>query len=449
MTRMPRLAIGTIQPGADLQAMLWALIEVFRRAGLQVQSFLSRSHFPKNPGVAAVTGTNVRHLDSWLMSPEICRDLFERGVNYADLALVEGQFAPAAGEGRCGGRLEPLCRWLDLPRLIVLDSSQIGPCNLPLRPRFGDALLLDRVAGSRRLACLTTELESLWGMPVVGSLPELTRLRRRLECVEPGDPLPPELCQSLGDQLAASSRLERIWELAVQRELPQRPGGCGCLVEIFPKLTVAIAYDEAFHCYFPDTLDLLELRGATVVAFSPLRDEAIPDGTDIVYLGCGHPELHARALSENHCISASIRNHVRSGGRVYAEGGGAAYLCQQMETPDGEQRRMVGILPAVAKLQRSPISPVPVEVTLAKASWLGRPGARLRGYTSTKWRLEPFGPPAGLLAGDQRQYDLIGNASVVGSLLHLNFAAQPQCLHHFFYPQRYTAAATDPWAVAR
>ncbi len=51
--------------------------------------------------------------------------------------------------------------------------------------------------------------------------------------------------------------------------------------------------DDAFHCYFPDTLDLLELRGATVCDFSPLRDERLPVDTDIVYFGCGRPDLFA------------------------------------------------------------------------------------------------------------------------------------------------------------
>ncbi len=414
-----------------------------------MQSFLSRSHFPRHLGAATVTGTHVRHLDSWLMSPQVCRELFERAANAADLTLVEGQFAPATGSDMCGGRLEPLCRWLDLPRLLVVDGSAVQPCSIPMRPRFGDGLLLDRVAGPRHLAFLTTELESLWGIPVLGALVDRPGLRRKLNRLAAGSCFPPELSAALADQLITTCRLERIWEIAVGREMPEPLPRCRCLVEIFPKLTVAIAYDEAFYRYFPDTLDLLELRGATVVDFSPLRDEAIPQGTDIVYLGCGHPELYARALSENHCISASIRSHIRSGGRVYAEGGGAAYLCQQMETPAGDFRRMVGIFPAVARLRRSPAVSTAVEVTVAKPSWLGLPGTRIRGYTNPNWQLEATGPPASLLGESQRCGDLICSSSAVGSLLHLNFAAQPHCFRHFFYPLRCRGVATDPWAAVR
>lgn len=449
MSQLPRLAVGTIQPGADPQPILWALTEVFRRAGLQVQSFLSRSHFPALCGAAAVTGTSVRHLDSWLMSPEVCRDLFRRGAHAADLALVEGQFSLATGTGFWGGRLEPLCRWLDLPRLIVIDASQLATCNLPTRPRLGDGLLLDCVLGPRHLAALTTELESLWGIPVLGALEQLPRLRRQLKQAATGGRVSHELCDSLGDAFVSRCRLDRIWELAHQRDLPEQPARCRCLLQLAPRLTVAIAYDEAFNCYFPDTLDLLELRGAAVVDFSPLRDEALPEGTDIVYLGCGHPERFARALSENHCIGASLRNHVRSGGRIYAEGGGAAYLCQQMETREGGLCRMAGILPAIARLVRPPADPAPVELTLAHPSWLGVVGTKLRGYRNANWQFESAGPRAGLVAEAGCENDLIGSFSALGSLLHLNFAAQPHFLHQFFFPHCCHHATRDPWAAAR
>jgi cobyrinic acid a,c-diamide synthase len=212
---------------------------------------------------------------------------------------------------------------------------------------------------------------------------------------------------------------------------------------------VAIAFDEAFNRYFPDTLDSLEVCGAAVLDFSPLRDETIPKGTDIVYFGCGQPERFARTLSENHCMAAALRNHVRSGGRIYAEGGGAAYLCQQMEVTPGHPHRMVGLLPATAHFVTSDMPPVPVELTLAEPSWLGLPGTKVRGYRNSHWRLEPICSSAGLIREVGHRNELIGSLSAVGSLLHLNFAAQTQCLHHFFYPYRCRRVPADPWADIR
>ncbi|MCL4191118.1 MAG: hypothetical protein KJZ87_05190 [Thermoguttaceae bacterium] len=433
MTGLPRVAIGTIQPGYNAQPVVWALLEALRRNGIQVQSFLSRACFPDYDGAAAVTGLTPRHLDSWLMSPEMCSDAFRRGVEAADFAVVEGQFSPAVHCG-IGGSLETLCHWLDLPRLAVIDAAQLEPCRLPARPDV-DGLLLDGVSGDAHRARLTTELETLWGIAVLGSLDRQPALRARLDSLPKGSRPPPDLCRRLGDDLLRHWRPIRLAELACCRLPTSLSSKCRCRQPSRP-LTIAVAYDEVFHYYFPDTLDSLEARGASIVDFSPLRDEHLPPGADIVYFGCGHPELHAGALAENHCIKSAIRGHLRCGRRIYAEGGGLAYLCQELETPEGDQVRMVGLVPAKARLTAAPISPQPVEITVAQSTWLGERGTRLRGYHNSTWELEPHAPLVSLALEPEFRYDLVGSYQFVGSLFHFNFAAQPEFLERFFSPYR-------------
>ena len=140
-------------------------------------------------------------------------------------------------------------------------------------------------------------------------------------------------------------------------------------------LRVAVAYDDAFRGYFPDTLDLLELRGATVCEFSPLRDERLPADTDIVYFGCGHPERFLPELAENDCMLLALKGHLCSGRRMYAECGGLAYLCQQLEMPDGLCWPMVGALPVTAQFHDAIEPPKPVELNLATDTWLAPAGA--------------------------------------------------------------------------
>ena len=118
-----------------------------------------------------------------------------------------------------------------------------------------------------------------------------------------------------------------------------------------------------------------------MVDFSPLRDENLPPQADIVYLGCGHPEQFAAALAENHCMIAALRSHLRAGRRIYGEGGGAAFLCQRMETPEGEFKWMAGVLPAVARLVRDPLPGKPVEARLGAAE-LARPQRRPTAWLS-------------------------------------------------------------------
>jgi cobyrinic acid a,c-diamide synthase len=353
----------------------------------------------------------------------------------ADLALVEGRFQPAGGLPTPGGKLEPLCDWLDLPRVAIVDARLLGACRLPKRPEPLDGLLLDHVRGGGDLARLATDLESLWGVPVLGALESLPRLRRELAAVGQGDRPDREVCRQLGEHFSRYWKPEQIAELAFRREMPRCCPVRSSLARWEARLTVAIAYDEAFNCYFSETLDLLEAWGASVVDFSPLRDEHLPPQADVVYLGCGHPERFAAALAENHCMKAALRSHLFAGRRIYGEGGGAAYLCQHLETPDGQLKRMVGVLPAIARLIRSPGPALPRDVTLARPNWLGDAGTRVRGYRNPHWQIEPTGTLTSFIAGEQWRHDLVGTFHAVGSLIHLYFAAQPAFLDHFFRPE--------------
>jgi cobyrinic acid a,c-diamide synthase len=444
MSRLPRAAVGTIQENTDPVAMLWALMEVLRQDGLSVQTFQSQAVFPSSRGAACVTGFSPRHLDSWLMSPELCRETFARSARQSDLSLVEGSFG---GDGRAGGDLETLCRWLDLPKIVVLDASLLDGECVPDRPKMVKGALLDRVADDRQLARLGTNVEAVWGAPVLGALERIPRLRSEIERVPRGTRPPRALCEQLAERLRPRWRGADFVRIARRRPLTRVASDVFRSRELPVDLTVAVAYDEAFNCYYPDALDLLDLWGASVIDFSPLRDESLPAGTDIVYLGCGHPERYAALLSENHCMKAALRAHVREGRRIYAEGGGLAYLCEQMEVPTGEFRRMVGVFSARARLRRQPKRPTPVEVSLARANWLGDEGSRVRGYRNGRWWLEPAGPLTGFADRAEHRHDLIGCFRAVGSMVHLDFAAQPHLLHRFFFPRTPQPAAPAPWTV--
>jgi cobyrinic acid a,c-diamide synthase len=446
MSQLPRIAIGTIQAQADPTAILWALMDALERNGLRVQHFLSQAYFAPRDGATAITGLSPRHLDSWLMSQEVCRDSFVRGCRASDLAVVEGSFAAAAGLGASSG-FETMCGWLDMPRLAVVDVRLLADCQLPERPAEIDGLLLDRVQDAAELYRLQTLFEAIWKVPVLGTLGAADKLRDSIAAIPPGRRPSLELCHALGDQLTPHADLQRIYKLARRRRLAggaARPGRRAGVSECRPSLRVAVAYDDAFHCYFPDTLDLLEANGATICDFSPLRDERLPLGTDVVYLGCGHPELFAEALAENNCIMLAIKSHLCSGRRMYAECGGLAYLCHEIELPDGRRWPMVGAIPATARLDATPTRPAPIEITLANDTWLGPAAGKWRGYLNPRWSLGPSSALCGCAGEAAHQFDVVQRHQAVGSRLHMNFAAQSDLLDSFFEPHTVAAGTNDP-----
>ena len=447
MPSLPRFAIGTIQDGADSSAVLAALLETLRRGGVQTQCFGSQSSLPGPWLAKAVTGLPARYLDSWLMSPEVCRDLFFRAAGAADLAAVTGRFDSVGGPGGVGASLDALSTWLGLPRLAVVNDSLVDGHGLPQRPR-ADAIFLDHTSPQRDLPAVITDLEALWGLPVVGALDRADGVRRQLAAIHPGTTVPPGLWEQLMGGFIEHWRPERFLRLVEKSEFFEAPSE-HAIHDLSPcRPTVALAYDEAFFGYFPSTLDHLEMLGAQVVDFSPLRDEGLPPGTDIVYLGCGRPEAFARELSENHCMKSALRSHVARGGRVYGEVGGAAYLCQMLETPSGEMLRMCGILPAIARFHSADGEPDRAELTVGPENWLAQAGTVLRGYRSHRWRFEALGCHLDPGRKCCCQPDLIGCNHVVGSVLHLQFSVFPELLQRFFRLPTRSTPILDPWQIA-
>lgn len=440
---LPRVAVGAVEPGGSYRPILWALVDALRRQGLHIQPFFSSAFFSEHRTAASFSGACPRHLDAWLMTPEVCREVFTRGAGACDLAVIEGEFQDRA-TGCPAGRLETLCEWLDLPRLAVLDASRLGD-SLPPPPAQVDGVLVDLVDSRPQLARLMIQIETQWEIPVLGSLGSLPSLRAELASMVPGGRPSQELCRTLGNYFLRTGEPERVVEIASRRPVTWEHPHLFDQDPPLADIVIALGYDDALNCYFSDMLELLELRGATIVDFSPLRDETLPDA-DIVYLGCGHPERFGPELAANECMRLALRNHLRNGGRIYSEGGGTAYLCQRMETAAGSYR-MVGILPAVARLAEADLPPCPVDLAITEPCWLGPPGTPIRGYLDGRWQLEPAGRLTSCTADSAAPYALVKACRAIGSRVHLNFAAQPHLLPGFFRYAPCASDSADPWRI--
>jgi cobyrinic acid a,c-diamide synthase len=436
MNQLPRIAVGTVQPDADPQVMLWALISALERSGFHVQAFSSQSRFELRDASVPITGDGRRHLDSWMMQPEVCAQLFYNATRFADIGLVEGPYDGPAGHCTSGGSLNTLCEWLDLPKLAVVNAAKLDPCLPPELPAGVAGILLDNVEDVDGLCRLQTGMEAYYGVPVLGSLERIDDLRALVTNL-PGYGNPTaELCQALGDELLAGLRLEQLLQIARRSTFAPVGDDLFRLPAFARSLNIAVAYDEAFSCYFPDTLDVLESQGANVSVFSPLRSERLPNNTDVVYFGCGQPEDYVNELASNFCLKESLWNHVVSGGRVYAESDGLAYLCREMVMPCGHRWPMVGLLPALARRNPAPAPDQPVEIALARGTWLFAANEIVRGYLSSKWIIHPDGCLSGLVSQAEHSHDLVGDYQIVGSRIHLNFAARPAYVRKFFLPCR-------------
>ncbi len=432
MPELPRLAVGTIQEQAAPQLMTWALLGMLGQDRKQVQRFLGRACSPFCGSDEAINGTPPRHLDSWVMSEDVCRELFFRAAKRSDFSVVDGHYQQG---NSLASDLGVLADRLDLPRLVVIDVAALDGCRLPKRPAGAVGLLLDGVDDESHFCQIQTNLEALWGIPVVGGLQRLESLRSEIQRREPGSPASPDIIAHLTRGLQRFTSAKRIHEIAA------RPWSFDVATSVFhgktdlPRVTIAVAYDDVFAGYFPETLEVLEHLGARVVDFSPLRDEVLPEGVDIVYFGCGNVERFARRLSDNMCMALSLRNHLCAGRRIFAEGAGVAYLCQHVELDSGTMLPMVGVLPCVAQHQRDRAEPIPVEATLQRDCWLAPNNSTIRGYRSGCWRLQPNAELSSYSIAGESQVDMLAQGPLVACSFNLHLASQVSLLQHFFKPR--------------
>jgi len=436
MARLPRFALATQSDAVEPSLASLAILAGLRQKELRVQHFRCLARPFGTACVRQASGLPGRHLDSWLMSPETLRCVFSRGARMADLALVEGTFAPRPhGLGPYPfdqpGPLAAIAETLDLPKIAVVDCGGAGLPFLTTPATDFDAIILDNLGDVSRLESILLCAKHTFRKPVLAVIESLPEIRSFLKARANDELIPEPILERLADAFLRWADVPALRALADSRSF------CGIADPPCPVATrrfrVAYAHDEVFGGYFPDTLETLQAFGAELVDFSPLKDEALPSDVDLVMIGCGFPDRYLDALTANLSLINALQQHVCRGNRLYTEGGGTAYLGRTI-VAGGRSVPGAGILPFDAILRKNQRSPVPVRRVLSRDCWLGQAGTEFRGYRSGRWTLRPAAEPtdcplrSGILTG---QRDMYHRKLAIGSLIHFHFSSFPHVISTF------------------
>lgn len=105
------------------------------------------------------------------------------------------------------------------------------------------------------------------------------------------------------------------------------------------EINIAVAKDDAFCFIYQENIDILSAMGCNICFFSPIKDEAIPDNCQGLYLPGGYPELYIEELSGNLKMLQSIKAAIEKGMPTIAECGGFMYLHELLEG-----KKLVGVI---------------------------------------------------------------------------------------------------------
>jgi cobyrinic acid a,c-diamide synthase len=405
------LIVAAARSGSGKTTVTLGLLAAFRRRGVAVRAAKAGPDYI-DPGFhAAATGTPGVNLDSWAMPPGLLDALAGDVAQAAELVIIEGVMGlfdgAAAPAGRTGSTADLAAR-LRLPVLLVLDVSgqsqtaaavarglaSHDPCV-----RIGGAVL-NRV-GSERHRRLVADAVEAAGVPVLGAVPYDAAgvlSARHLGLVQAREHR--DLAARL-DRLAAMAErhldLDRIAAMAA----PVAPGAAACGPALPPPgQRIAVASDMAFTFMYPHLRDGWRRAGAEIVMFSPLANEAPPDGCDVCWLPGGYPELHAGALAAAHGFMAGLRRFAATR-PVHGECGGYMVLGEGLEDAQGARHAMAGLLGHATSFAARKLHLGYREARLLAHGVLGCAGSVIRGHEFHYATLvSPGGDPAFLDMSD-------------------------------------------------
>ncbi|PWI44554.1 cobyrinate a,c-diamide synthase [Streptomyces sp. ICBB 8177] len=432
------MVVAAPSSGSGKTTVATGLMAAFTRAGLTVSPHKVGPDYI-DPGYHALaTGRPGRNLDAYLCGTERIAPLFLHGARGADLAVVEGvmgMFDGAAGRGELASTAQ-VAKLLRAPVVLVVDASSQSRSVAALVHGFAawdpqvrlGGVILNKVASDRHEELLRDALDEA-GVPVLGVLRREGRLHtparhlglvpvaeRRTDAVEAVDTLAERVRR--GCDLDALLALARgAGELSCEPWSPRGPMDA----HEGPAPVIAVAGGPAFTFAYAEHAELLTGAGAEVVAFDPLRDEALPRGTAGLVVGGGFPEVYAPELSANAPLREAVVRLAASGAPVAAECAGLLYLAREL---DGAP--MCGVLDATARMGERLTLGYREAVALSD-NVLAAAGTRLRGHEFHRTVTEPgAGPePAWGLTGPRRRVEGFVRGGVHASYLHVHWAAEP------------------------
>ncbi|MFE7898555.1 cobyrinate a,c-diamide synthase [Streptomyces sp. NPDC057424] len=476
---VPRLVIAAPSSGSGKTTVATGLMAAFAARGLAVSPHKVGPDYI-DPGYHALaTGRVGRNLDAYLCGPDLVGPLFLHGARGCDIAVVEGVmglYDGAAGEGELASTAH-VAKLLRAPVVLVVDASSQSRSVAALVHGFASwdpevrvgGVILNKVASDRHEELLREALEQA-GVPVLGVLRRAAQVdtpsrhlglvpvaERHAAAVEAVAAMAAQV--SDGCDLDALTGLARsagalsgaAWDAAEVVSSPPPPlpfpssrgfapspppGGSaprapgrpeGPRPQAPDRPVVAVAGGEAFTFSYAEHTELLAAAGADVVAFDPLRDEELPEGTSGLVIGGGFPEVYATELSANAPLRKAVAGLAESGAPVAAECAGLLYLCREL---DGLP--MCGVLDAGARMTERLTLGYRDAVAVGD-SVLAAAGTRLRGHEFHRTVVEPGSgaEPAWGVRNPRPRVEGFVQRGVHASYLHTHWASEPGVARRF------------------
>jgi cobyrinic acid a,c-diamide synthase len=443
---IPRIVTAALKGGAGKTLLTVGIVAALTRRGLKVAPFKKGPDYIDAGWLGLAAGSDCHNLDAYLFSLDTLQASFRRNGRHSDISVIEGNRGLFDGVDSAGGySTAELAKSLNSPLILIIDATKMTrtAAALALGAKAMDpqlrieGVILNRVAGSRHEKILRDSIESATGIPVIGSVSKLSsnNFPQRHLGLAPihEQPEAMSLAQRAGEMAEARIDIDRIIHIARRAEpfkltysgLPEAPIG-----NLTPGVKIGVIRDSAFQFYYPENLNALTDRGATLVEFSALNVGRLPE-LDALYIGGGFPETHAALLAENKSLKESIFEAAQAGLPIYAECGGLMYLTRSLRI-DERNYPMVGVFPLDTVLMKKPQGLGYITAQVTHPNPFYPLGATISGHEFHYSRLEGAEPTGDTVyafkvvrgSGMGMQRDGLVRWNCLGTYLHVHALGQ-------------------------
>ncbi len=347
---LPRILIAGDRSSAGKTTISIGIMSVLREMGYKVQPFKVGLDFIDPSYHTDVAGRYSRNLDGYLMSEDAIREVYSHAVEGADIAVIEGVRGLYEGLEATSdtGSTAQIAKILDCPVILTINARSITRSTAALVSGYRSfdpevnivGVILNNIGSQRHGEKARAAIETYTQIPVIGEIPRNDSMKISMRHLG--------LIPAMEGRLRVSDFEENLMRI---KSIVKEGIDIGKFITLASSakpiikpeenifkpagpennLRLGIALDEAFNFYYRDNLELLELAGAELVYFSPVKDKAIPN-VDGLYIGGGYPELFGQELEDNISMRESINQASSEGLPIYAECGGLMYLTREIKT---------------------------------------------------------------------------------------------------------------------
>ena len=353
--------ISAPSSGTGKTTVTLGLLRAFRDRGNAVQPYKSGPDYIDPAFHRFASGRASFNLDTWAMDAGVLQGVIETSAD-ADMVIAEGSmglFDGVLSQGALGfGSSAETAKYFGWPVIIVIDVSgqaqsaaaaalgfKLYDSSLPIA-----GVILNRVASPRHERYVRQGMEDA-GLKVFGSLPrrgDLALPERHLGLIQAVEH--PDLETAIADYanfVTDHLDLDAIEKAAAQTVAPTANAQ---LIDP-PAQRIALAQDEAFSFTYPHILKGWREKGAEVLPFSPLANQAPDPTADLVWLPGGYPELHGGKIAGADVFLNALRKHAQTR-PVHGECGGYMVLGDTLIDKEGTHHKMAGLLGLVTSFEK-------------------------------------------------------------------------------------------------